>query len=111
MAGDQLSGVTESLDRAAAMAGTVAGNIEGHRASLRPMVDALKGSWEGTARPAFDTAHAQWEAGIVRLNAALNHLGDSTRFSSNTYTTADASGASSLHAVVGSSPFGGALNA
>lgn len=106
---DQLHGVTETLERAAAMASTVSGDIEGHRASLRPTVDALKGAWEGTARPAFDSAHAQWEAGIARLTTALNSLGENTRFSSNTYLNADQASASGLNAVQGASPFGGAL--
>ncbi|MBK1789092.1 WXG100 family type VII secretion target [Prauserella sp. ASG 168] len=103
--------MTETLERAAAMAGTVSGNIEGHRSSLRPTVDSLKGQWEGTARPMFDQAHAQWEAGITRLTAALNSLGENTRFSSNTYLAADQTGASGLNAVQGHSPFGGALKA
>ncbi|OZM71332.1 hypothetical protein CFN78_21335 [Amycolatopsis antarctica] len=110
-AGDQLHGVTDSLERGAQMAGNVAGNIEGHRTSLRPTVEALKGQWEGTARPQFDAAHAQWEQGITRLNAAMNSLGENTRFSANTYMAADQSGASSLSATQGHSPFGGALNA
>ncbi|MGQ0840900.1 WXG100 family type VII secretion target [Actinokineospora sp.] len=111
MIGDQLHGVTETLDRAAATAGTVSGSIEGHRGSLRPTVAALKGQWEGTARPAFDQAHAQWETGITRLVAALNNLGENTRFSSNTYTVADESSRSGLQSVEGLSPFGGALRA
>lgn len=111
MAGDQLHGVTESLERGAQMAAGTAANIEGHRCSLRPAVEALKGQWEGTARPQFDAAHAQWEQGITRLNAALNGLGESTRFSANTYATADQTGASSLGAAQGGSPFGGALRA
>lgn len=106
---DQLHGVTETLERAAAMAATVSGDIEGHRASLRPTVDALKGAWEGTARPAFDAAHAQWEQGISRLTTALDSLGENTRFSSNTYLSADQASASGLNAVQGASPFGGAL--
>ncbi|MEE6258212.1 WXG100 family type VII secretion target [Plantactinospora sonchi] len=108
-AGDQLHGVTESLERAAAMAGVVSGDIEGHRAALRPTVEALRGQWEGTARPAFDAAHEQWEAGITRLVTALNTLGENTRFSSNTYVTADEAGAAGMNAAAGQSPFGGAL--
>lgn len=110
-AGGQLHGVTDTLDRAAAMAGTVSNAIEGHRTALRPMVESMRGQWEGTARPAFESAHAQWEAGITRLNAALNSLGENTRFSSGSYLAADTSGASSLNGVAGASPFGGALNA
>ncbi|MFE9207253.1 WXG100 family type VII secretion target [Micromonospora sp. NPDC007230] len=110
-AGDQLHGVTETLERAAAMAGTVSGSIEGHRATLRPTVEALRGQWEGTARPAFDAAHEQWEQGITRLVAALNSLGENTRFSSNTYLVADEAGAASLNSAAGHSPFGGALRA
>lgn len=106
---DRLHGVTETLDRAAAMAATVSADIEGHRTALRPTVDALKGEWEGTARPAFDAAHAQWEAGLTRLTTALNNLGENTRFSSNTYLVADEASASGLNAVQGASPFGGAL--
>jgi WXG100 family type VII secretion target len=109
MSADQLHGVTETLERAAAMAATVSGNIEGHRAALRPTVEALRGQWEGTARPAFDAAHEQWEMGITRLVAALNSLGDNTRFSSNTYVMADEAGAASMQAALGHSPFGGAL--
>ncbi|HLL69438.1 MAG TPA: WXG100 family type VII secretion target [Micromonosporaceae bacterium] len=109
--GNQLHGVTETLERAAAMAGSVSGNIEGHRAGLRPTVEALKGQWEGTARPAFDAAHSGWEAGITRLTAALNSLGESTSFSSNTYLVADETGAAGLNGVPGYSPFGGALSA
>ncbi|MEU5566828.1 WXG100 family type VII secretion target [Micromonospora musae] len=107
--GDQLHGVTETLERAAAMAGTVSGSIEGHRGALRPTVDALKGQWEGTARPAFDQAHEQWELGITRLVTALNSLGENTRFSSNAYLAADQNAASGLNAAQGHSPFGGAL--
>jgi WXG100 family type VII secretion target len=110
-AGDQLHGVTETLERAAAMASTVSGDIEGHRAALRPVVAALQGQWEGTARPAFDRAHEQWEAGLTRLIAALTNLGENTRFSSNTYQVADQSGASGIAAAQGHSPFGGALQA
>lgn len=110
-AAGQLHGVTETLDRAAATAGTVAESIEGHRSALRPMVAALQGQWEGTARPAFEAAHTQWEAGITRLNAALGSLGENTRFSSGTYLSADDSGASALRGVAGASPFGGALRA
>ncbi|WP_328605809.1 WXG100 family type VII secretion target [Amycolatopsis sp. NBC_00345] len=108
--GDQLHGVTESLQRGAQMAGTVSTNIQSHQAALRPTVEALKGQWEGTARPAFDAAHANWEQGITRLTAALNHLGENTKYSSNTYDMADQASASGLHAAGGMSPFGGALN-
>ncbi|RKR91900.1 WXG100 family type VII secretion target [Micromonospora pisi] len=111
MAADQLHGVTETLERAAGMAGTVSGNIEGHRASLRPTVDALKGQWEGTARPAFDAAHEQWEQGITRLVTALNSLGENTRFSSNTYLQADEAGRASVNQAQGAGAFGGALRA
>ncbi|WP_117214445.1 WXG100 family type VII secretion target [Allorhizocola rhizosphaerae] len=109
--GDQLHGMTETLQRAASMAGTVATNIEGHRATLRPIVEALKGQWEGTARPAFDAAHAQWEAGIVRLNAALEQLGEGTAYSSTVYVAADEAGSSALNGVQGLAPFGGAMRA
>ncbi|MDA3647197.1 WXG100 family type VII secretion target [Saccharopolyspora indica] len=109
--GDQLHGVTETLQRAAQMAGTVSDDIQAHRAALRPIVDALKGQWEGTARPAFDNAHAQWEAGIVRLVAALTNLGENTRFSSNAYDQADQTSASGLNSVQSAAPFGGALQA
>ena len=93
------------------MASTVSDNIEGHRMALRPVVDSMKGQWEGTARPAFDAAHQQWEAGIVRLNAALQHLGQSTQFSANTYDAADQASAHGLNSVGSMSPFGGVLSA
>lgn len=108
-AGDQLHGVTETLERAAAMAGTVSGDIEAHRATLRPIVAAMQGQWEGAARDAFIPAHQQWEAGITRLVAALTNLGENTRFSSNSYLMADQTSAAGLKAVQGHSPFGGAL--
>jgi WXG100 family type VII secretion target len=111
MSADQLHGVTETLERAASMAGTVSGSIEGHRASLRPTVDALKGQWEGTARPAFDAAHEQWELGITRLVTALNSLGENTQFSSNTYLAADEAGRAGVSQAQGMGAFGGALRA
>jgi WXG100 family type VII secretion target len=109
--GDQLHGMTETLQQAAAMAGNVAKNIEGHRVSLWPIVDSLKGQWEGTARPAFDAAHAQWDAGVVRLNAALEQLGEGTAFSSNVYLAADEAGSSAMNTAHGMAPFGGATRA
>ena len=107
---DQLHGVTESLERAASMAGTVSGDIKSHLTTLRPTVDALKGEWEGTARPLFDAAHADWEAAVTRLTAALDTLGENTKYAVATYVNADEVGASSLKAVpTGGLPFDGAL--
>ena len=56
-------------------------------------------------------AHAQWEAGIVRLTAALTHLGENTRYSSHTYDLADQASATAVHSAQGLAPFGGALQA
>lgn len=91
------------------MAGTVATDIEAHRSSLRPVVDSMAGQWVGTSYQAFLPAHEQWEAGITRLVAALNAVGESTRFSSNTYSTADQDSAVTINAAGAQSPFGGAL--
>lgn len=107
---DQLHGVTETLERAASMAGTVSGDIKGHLTTLRPTVDALKGQWEGTARPIFDAAHADWEAAVTRLTAALDTLSENTKYSVATYVNADEVGASGLKAApAGGLPFNGAL--
>ena len=110
-AGDQLHGMTETLDRAAAMAGTVSGSIDGHRSSLLPAVEGLKGQWEGTARVAFEQAHASWDEGITRLVTALQSVGESTQFSSNTYSAANDTNAASLSKVAGMGAFGGQLRA
>ena len=109
MAGDQLHGMTETLERAASTAGTVSTSIDGHRASLRPTVEALKGQWEGTARVAFEQAHQTWEDGIVRLVAALQSLGENTTYSVNTYVAADDANRANLDKVAGLGAFGGAL--
>lgn len=111
MANTGLHGVTESLQRGAQMANTVSTNIRGHQAALRPIVEELKGQWEGTARPAFDMAHANWEQGITRLVNALDHLGETTSYSSNTYDVADQNSQQAIAQVNGMSPFGGVLNA
>jgi WXG100 family type VII secretion target len=108
--GDQLHGMTETLDRAAVAAATVSDNIDGHRASLRPAVEALRGQWEGTARTAFETAHQQWEEGVMRLTTALRSLGENTAFSSHTYTQADEANAAQLHQVTSLGAFGGRLS-
>jgi ESAT-6 family protein len=108
--GDMLHGATGTLDRAASMAATVCTNIEGHRAGMQPMVEALRGQWEGSAYRAFETAHRSWEQGITRLTAALNNLGDNTRFSANTYLATDETNAAGLNAVQSHSPFNGALS-
>ncbi|MGH3242288.1 MAG: WXG100 family type VII secretion target [Spirillospora sp.] len=107
--GDQLHGVLGTLDRTAVMAGNVAGNIEGHRASLQPIVAALQGQWVGQAPIAFTQAHTNWEQSITRLVAALNNLGENTRFSSAQYMTADETGSAAVNQAGGGAPFNGAL--
>ena len=47
-------------------------------------------------RRAFEQAHASWDEGVVRLVAALQSLGESTQFSSNTYTAANDTNAANL---------------
>ncbi|MGH3392239.1 MAG: WXG100 family type VII secretion target [Actinomadura sp.] len=106
---DQLHGVIGTLDRAAVMAGSVAGDIEGHRASLQPIVAALQGQWVGQAPIAFTQAHTNWEQGITRLVAALNSLGENTQFSSAQYVTADETGTAAVNQAAGGAPFNGAL--
>lgn len=101
--------MTETLERAASMAATVSGSIEGHRASLRPTVEALEGQWEGSGRRAFENAHHVWEEGVVRLVAALQSLGENTRYSVNTYVAADEANRANLDRIQGMSAFGGAL--
>jgi WXG100 family type VII secretion target len=110
-AGDQLHGMTEALERAAAMAGTVSASIDGHRTSLRPAVEGLRGQWEGTARVAFEQAHASWDEGIARLVTALQTLGENTQFSSNSYIAANETNAANLSKVAGMGAFGGQLRA
>ena len=110
MNSDQLHGVTETLERAAATAGTVADSIDGHRAALRPTVDAVRsGGWEGSARAAFDRAYERWEEGLVRLVGSLRTLGENTTFSVNTYASADEAGQSQMNQIEGMGAFGGAL--
>lgn len=101
--------MTETLERAASTAATVAGSIDGHRAALRPTVEALKGQWEGAGRPAFENAHQTWEEGIVRLVTALQSLGENTAYSVNTYVAADETNRANLDKIQGMSAFGGAL--
>jgi WXG100 family type VII secretion target len=109
MAGDQLHGVTETLERAAATAGAVSDSIEGHRSALRPTVDTARAGWAGSARVAFDRAHEEWEDGITRLVASLRGLGENTSYSVNMYTSADEAGQSQMNQVQGMGAFGGAL--
>jgi WXG100 family type VII secretion target len=103
--------MTDTLDRAAAMAGTVSGSIDGHRSSLLPAVEGLRGQWEGTAREAFEQAHASWDEGITRLVTALQSMGENTQFSSNTYVAANDTNAASLNRVASMGAFGGQLRA
>jgi WXG100 family type VII secretion target len=108
--GDQLSGVTETLERAAATAGAVSDSIEGHRAALRPTVDAVRADgWDGSSRLAFDRAYEQWEEGLTRLVTSLRGLGDNTTYSVNMYSSVDEAGQSRLDQVQGMGAFGGAL--
>ncbi|MCA2218182.1 WXG100 family type VII secretion target [Wangella sp. NEAU-J3] len=101
--------MTETLERAASVAGNVAGSIDGHRASLRPTVEALRGQWEGTGRVAFEGAHQTWEEGINRLVAALRALGENTAYSVNTYVAADETNRANFEKVQNLGAFGGAL--
>jgi WXG100 family type VII secretion target len=91
--------MSETLDRAASMAGTVSDSIDGHMGSLRPMVEGMRGQWEGTARIAFENAHKSWEEGIARLTVAMRTLGENTTFSSNTYQQADATNSAQMNKV------------
>ena len=111
MAADQLHGMTETLDRAASMAGTVSDSIDGHMGTLRPAVESMRGQWEGTSRVAFETAHQRWEEGMVRLSTALRALGENTSFSSNTYAQVDATNTTQLNQVASMGAFGGQLRA
>jgi WXG100 family type VII secretion target len=91
--------MSETLDRAASMAGTVSDSIDGHMGSLRPGVEGMRGQWEGTARVAFENAHRSWEEGIAKLTVAMRNLGENTAFSSNTYQQADATNSAQLNKV------------
>ena len=91
--------MTETLDRAASMAGTVSDSIDGHMGALRPAVESMRGQWEGTARGAFEQAHQAWEEGIARLTVAMRQLGENTTFSSNTYVQADATNSAQLNKI------------
>lgn len=99
MAGDQLHALSETLDRAASMAGSVSDSIDGHMSALRPTVEGMRGQWEGTARIAFENAHQRWEEGMARLTVAMRQLSENTTFSSNTYQQADATSQSQLNNV------------
>jgi WXG100 family type VII secretion target len=108
--GDQLHGVTETLERAAATAGTVSDNIEGHRAALRPTVDTVRADgWDGSSRIAFERAYAEWEEGITRLVTSLRGLGENTTYSVNLYSSVDEAGQSRMNQVQGMGAFDGAL--
>jgi WXG100 family type VII secretion target len=91
--------MSETLDRASQMAGTVSDSIDGHMGSLRPTVDSMRGQWEGTARVAFENAHKVWEEGIARLTVAMRTLGENTTFSSNTYQETDATNSAQLNKI------------
>lgn len=86
---DQVYGVTETLDQTAAKATDVASTVYGLRQSLAPMIDALTGQWEGTARPVFQEAHAVWNDGMSRLCFALEDLSNNTTFAAAEYTAGD----------------------
>jgi WXG100 family type VII secretion target len=108
MGADQLHAVTETLNQTAGTAGTVTANIEAHRTTLRGLVETMRGQWEGTARPSFETAYAGWEDGVTRLVTELTELGDNTRASAFIYEGADQGAAAGFNGLQGGAPFGGA---
>ncbi len=108
---DQLHGEMDVLQQSAKTAGSVADSINGHRASLQPVVGAMHGQWVGTSYEAFVRAHEQWDQGITRLTAALGNLGENTQFSANTYLSAEDAARAGIESAQGHSPFGGALRA
>ncbi|MDG4831845.1 WXG100 family type VII secretion target [Solwaraspora sp. WMMD1047] len=111
MGAEQLHGVTETLSQTAGTAGTVTGNMVGHQTTLRGLVETMRGQWEGTTRPAFETAYAGWEDGVTRLVTALTELGDNTRTSGVIYEGADQGATAGFNGLQGGAPFGGATRA
>jgi len=106
---NQLHAETGTLDSTAVTATSTADGIETHRTALQPVVAGMRAGWDGLAPPMFETAHANWEAGITRLIAALRDLGDNTRVVSASYTATDENVASSMGALQNGGAFGNAL--
>jgi WXG100 family type VII secretion target len=111
---NQLHGEIGTLDSTAVTATATGDSIEGHRTTLQPVVAGMRAGWDGLAPPMFESAHANWEAGVTRLIVALREIGDSTRAVSASYTATDDIVASNLGAIAGGATggatSGGAFN-
>lgn len=86
---EQMQAVTETLDSAAQMAGSVSDAIDGHHNTLMAGVADLRGQWEGTARGAFEGVASEISGAIVGLRDALKQLGEGVGQSSVGYLGAN----------------------
>ena len=96
---DQSQAVTESLDSAAAMAGQVAGAIDGHHRAMMDGVSQLRGQWEGTARGAFEGVVTVISDSITSLTETIRRVDDAVSISSASYLTANDDVSSTVAAV------------
>jgi WXG100 family type VII secretion target len=109
MPSDFLSGQTPEMDRAAAVADGIVGNLHSHQAALQPVVDAARSHWRGTALPAFEAKHEEWRQALVRFTTELTRLADAARKSSMGYLGANDESAAAVNSVQAGAAYGGAL--
>jgi uncharacterized protein YukE len=82
--------MTEAADRAAVGASDISGGIDGSRSTLANRVaEVIPRAWDMDQARAYLVAHTKWDAGLVKLIAALEQLGVDTKSASVEYQAND----------------------
>ncbi len=84
---------SEEVAGAAAHAGRSAEAIRGEVAALVAQLQALEGSWQGSASTAFAGVLAQWRGAQAQVEAALESLTQALGAAAAGYAEAEASAA------------------
>lgn len=77
----------------AATASHTALNIRSSVASMMAQLNALQGTWAGTASASFQSVIAQWQATQVQVEASLEAVSTALSQASNAYSEAELSAA------------------
>lgn len=79
----------EQMQAAAHHVAEVNQSVQGQLSGLRNQLAPLAGAWKGQAATAFHTLMNRWDADALKLNNALNDIGEQIRGSGTTYARAD----------------------
>lgn len=99
---DQMRTTVETMEATSRRVSDVRTEIQGLLSTLKGEVDGIRGGWEGSAAIAFHSLMERWDASAMKLNQALEAIGENIKSNSVSYDTAQQDHTSSLNNVASS---------